>query len=141
MSSTRHCRRRLERVWRLLRELTSNNHRTRTEQYKRSPRPAVPGIITLLEDRTMDTDTRQDEALYTRQIDDVVFQLDGAGGLAFVDLRDGDEARLVELDKRQHRALMRFYAEIFRVAMRDALRARDRQIADICLTLFDTPAE
>ena len=93
------------------------------------------------EDHTMDTDTRQDEALYTRQIDDVVFQLDGAGGLTFVDLRDGDEARLVSLDKRQHPALMTFYAEIFRVAMRDALRARDRQIADICLALFDTPAE
>ncbi len=93
------------------------------------------------EDHTMDTDTRHDEALYTRQIDDVVFQLDGAGGLAFIDMRDGDEAQLVELDKRQHLALATFYAEIFRVAMRDALRARDKQIADICLALFDTPAE
>ncbi len=89
----------------------------------------------------MDTDTRHDEALYTRQIDDVVFQLDGAGGLAFVDLRDGGAARLVELDTRQHRALMTFYAEVFREPMREALRARDRQVADICLALFDTSAE
>ena len=93
------------------------------------------------EDHTMDTDTRQDEPILTQTIDRVVFQLDEAGGLAFVDLRDGDEARVVELDKRQHRALMTFYAGIFRVAMRDALRARDKRVADICLAMLDTPAE
>ncbi len=89
----------------------------------------------------MNGNTRPDEALYTRQIDDVVFQLDGAGGLAFVDMRDGDATRLVELDKRQHRALATFYAELVREPMREALRARDRQVADICLALFDTSAE
>jgi hypothetical protein len=89
----------------------------------------------------MNTDTRRDEALYTRQIDDVVFQLDGTGALSYVDLRDGDEAQLVSLDKRQHLALATFYAEIFRVAMRDALHARDKRIADICLAMVDTLAE
>ena len=93
------------------------------------------------EDRTMDTDTRHDAPILTQTIDGVVFQLDAAGGLAFVDLRDGDEARLVTLDTRQHRALATFYAEIVREPMRDALRARDRRIADICLAMVDTPAE
>ncbi len=51
--------------------------------------------------------------------------------------RDGDEARLVALDKRQHRALATFYAGI----MRDALRERDKRIADICLAMVDTRAE
>ena len=89
----------------------------------------------------MDTDTRQDEPILTQTIDGVVFQLDEAGGLAFVDLRDGDEARVVELDKRQRLALMKFCAEIFREPMRKALRARDKRIADICLAMLDTPAE
>ncbi len=92
---------------------------------------------TVQEDHTMNGNTRPDEALYTRQIDDVVFQLDGSGGLTFVDLRDGDAARLVSLDTRQHRALATFYAEI----IREPMRARDKQIADICLALFDTSAE
>ncbi len=84
----------------------------------------------------MDTDTRHDEPILTQTIDGVVFQLDAAGGLAFVDMRDGDEARLVALDTRQHRALATFYAGI----MRDALRERDKRIADICLAMVDTPA-
>ena len=89
------------------------------------------------ENHTMDTDTRQDEALYTRQIDDVVFQLDEAGGLTFVDLRDGDAAQLVALDTRQHRALATFYAEI----TRDARRERDKRVVDLCLAMVDSPAE
>ena len=81
----------------------------------------------------MDTDVRHDAPLYTRQIDGVVFQLDAAGGLAFVDLRDGDAARLVTLDTRQHLALATFYAEI----MRDALLERDKRTADLCLPIVD----
>ena len=84
----------------------------------------------------MNGNTRPDEALYTRQIDDVLFQLDEAGGLAFVDLRDGGEARLVSLDTRQHRALATFYAGI----MRDALRERDKRVVDLCLAMLDNPA-
>ena len=84
----------------------------------------------------MNGNTRPDEALYTRQIDDVVFQLDAAGGLAFVDLRDGDEARLVSLDTRQHRALATFYRGI----MRDARRERDKRVVDLCLAMLDNPA-
>ncbi len=84
----------------------------------------------------MDTNERHGEPLYTRQIDDIVFQLNGAGGLAFVDMRDGDDARLVSLDKRQHRALATFYAGI----MRDALRERDKHVVDICLAMIDNPA-
>ena len=90
---------------------------------------------------TTGSDTRHDAPLYTRTIDGMLFQLDAAGGLAFVDLRDGDEARLVTLDTRQHHALATFYAEIVREPMRDALRARDKQVADTCLALFDTSAE
>ncbi len=89
----------------------------------------------------MDTDTRHDESILTQTIDGVVFQVDGVGGLAFIDMRDGDEAQVVALNKRQHLALATFYAEIFRVAMRDALRARGKRIADICLTMVNTPAE
>ena len=82
-------------------------------------------------------DTRHDAPIVTQTIDDVVFQLDAAGGLAFIDMHAGDEARLVALDTRQHRALATFYAGI----MRDALRVRDKRIADICLAMVDTPAE
>ncbi len=89
------------------------------------------------EDRTMDTDTRHDAPILTQTIDGVVFQLDGAGGLAFVDTCDGEEARLVALDKRQHRALATFYRGI----MRDALRERDKHVVDICLAMIDNPAE
>ncbi len=53
-----------------------------------------------------------------------------------MDMRDGDEARLVALDKRQHRALATFYAGI----MRD-VRERDKHVADLCLAMVDTPAE
>ena len=81
----------------------------------------------------MDTDARHDEPLYTRHIDGVLFQLDAAGGLAFIDLRDGDAARLVALDTRQHRALATFYREI----MRDALRERDKRTIDMCLDMVD----
>ncbi len=84
----------------------------------------------------MDTDTRHDAPLLTQTIDDVVFQLDEAGGLAFIDMRDGDAVRLVSLDTRQHRALATFYAGI----MRDARRERDKRIADICLAMLDNPA-
>ena len=66
----------------------------------------------------------------------MVFQLDPAGGLAFVDMRDGDAARLVSLDTRQHRALATFYRGI----MRDALRERDKRVADMCHALVDNPA-
>ncbi len=48
----------------------------------------------------MDTDTRHDGPILTQTIDGVVFQLDAAGGLAFVDMRDGDAAQLVALDTR-----------------------------------------
>jgi hypothetical protein len=72
----------------------------------------------------------------TQTIDGVVFQFDAAGGLAFIDMRDGDEARLVALDKRQHRALATFYAGI----MRDALRERDKRVVDLCLAMVDNPA-
>ncbi len=85
----------------------------------------------------MDTNARHDAPILTQTIDGVVFQLDAAGGLAFIDMRDGDEARLVSLDTRQHRALATFYRGI----MRDALRERDKRIADICLAMVDTPAE
>ncbi|HZG68034.1 MAG TPA: hypothetical protein VEZ12_14925 [Herpetosiphonaceae bacterium] len=88
---------------------------------------------TLQEDRTMDTDTRHDAPLYTRTIDGMLFQLDAAGGLAFIDRRDGDAAQLVALDTRQHRALATFYTGI----MRDALRERDKRTADICLAMVD----
>ena len=64
----------------------------------------------------MDTDARHDEPLYTRHIDGVLFQLDAAGGLAFVDVRDGDAARLVALDARQHLALATFYTGLAREA-------------------------
>ncbi len=84
----------------------------------------------------MDTDARHDGPILTQTIDGVVFQLDAAGGLAFVDMRDGDDARLVSLDKRQHRALATFYAGI----MRDARRARDKRIVDMCLAMIDKPA-
>ncbi len=84
----------------------------------------------------METDTRHDAPILTQTIDGVVFQIDEAGGLAFVDMRDGDEARLVALDKRQHRALATFYAGI----IRDARRERDKRIADICLAMIDNPA-
>ena len=67
---------------------------------------------------TTGADTRHDEALYTRQIDDVLFQIDGAGALAYVDRRDGDEARLVALDKRQTGALLLFWSEIVFAAAR-----------------------
>ncbi len=51
-------------------------------------------------------------------------------------MRDGEEARLVALDTWQHRALATFYAGI----IRDALRERDKRIADICLAMIDNPA-
>jgi hypothetical protein len=89
----------------------------------------------------MDTYTRHDEALYTRQIDDVVFQLDGVGALSYVDLRDGDEAQLVPLDKRQTGALVLFWGEIFKAAMKDALHERDRHVVDLCLARLHTRAE
>ncbi len=85
----------------------------------------------------MDTDTRHDAPILTQTIDGVVFQLDAAGGLSFVDLRDGDEARLVSLDTRQHRALATFYRGI----LRDARRERDKRVVDLCLAMVDTPAE
>ncbi len=86
---------------------------------------------------TTGADTRHDAPILTQTIDGVVFQLDAAGGLAFIDLRDGDEARLVSLDTRQHRALATFYRGI----MRDALRERDKRVVDLCLAMVDTPAE
>ncbi len=85
---------------------------------------------------TTGMDTQHDATILTQTIDDVVFQLDEAGGLAFVDLRDGDAARLVALDTRQHRALATFYAGI----MRDARREREKRIADLCLAMIDNPA-
>ena len=57
----------------------------------------------------MDTDARHDAPLYTRTIDGVLFQFDAAGGLSFIDRRDGDAAQLVVLDTRQHLALATFY--------------------------------
>ncbi len=84
----------------------------------------------------MDTDTRHDAPILTQTIDGVVFQLDAAGGLAFIDMRAGDEARLVSLDTRQHRALATFYRGI----MRDALRERDKRVVDLCLAMIDNPA-
>jgi hypothetical protein len=89
------------------------------------------------EDHTMDTDTRHDAPILTQTIDGVVFQLDAAGGLAFVDMHAGDAARVVSLDTRQHRALATFYARI----TRDARRERDKRIVDLCLAMLDTPAE
>ena len=89
----------------------------------------------------MDTNERHGEALYTRQIDDVLFQIDGAGALSFVDMRDGAEARLVSLDTRQTGALVLFWGEIFRAAAQDALHARDKQVVDLCVAMFDTPTE
>ena len=84
-----------------------------------------------------DGSRNQGEALYTRQIDGVLFQLDAASGLTFVDMRDGDKARLVSLDTRQHRALATFYRGI----MRDALRERDKRVVDLCLAMVESPAE
>ena len=84
----------------------------------------------------MDTNERHDAPIWTQTIDGVVFQLDAAGGLAFVDLHDGDEARLVALDTRQHRALATFYRGI----MWDALRERDKRVVDLCLAMLDSPA-
>ena len=92
--------------------------------------------MTTTNNTNKDDERLQDEALYTRQIDDVLFQIDGAGGLAFIDLRDGDEARLVSLDTRQHRALATFYRGI----MRDARRERDKRVVDMCLAMIDNPA-
>ena len=71
----------------------------------------------------------------------IVFQLNGAGALVYVDLRDGDRAQLVSLDKRQTYALVRFWGEIFKAATSDARHARDKQVVDMCLAMFDTPAE
>ncbi len=88
----------------------------------------------------MDTNERHGEALYTRQIDDIVFLLNGAGRLAYVDLRDGDEARLVVLDTRQTEALVRFWGEIFKAALQDGLCMRDKQVEDLCIAMFDTPS-
>ncbi len=85
----------------------------------------------------MDTNERHDVPPYTRQIDDIVFQLNGAGRLAYVDLRDGDEARLVVLDTRQTEALVRFWGEIFRAATQDARVVRALQIVDPCLGMVD----
>ena len=84
-----------------------------------------------------DGERLQDEAVWTCEIDGIVFQLDDSMGLAFVDLHHGDEARLVSLDRRQHLALMKLFCEIYRVAMRDARRARDKQIADLCLAMTE----
>ena len=73
----------------------------------------------------------------TQTIDGVVFQLDEAGGLAFVDMRDGDEARLVALDTRQTEALVRFWGEIFKAATQDARLVRALQTVDPCLGMVD----
>ena len=88
-----------------------------------------------------DGERLQDEALYTRQIDDVLFQIDGAGALAFVDRRDGDEARLVSLDRRQTGALILFWSEIVLAAVRQERKSQLQQVVDLDAALTQSREE